>query len=534
MGRQQYLTRLALGRSPFQDEGGEEAREVGEAQLTVDDGEYTQQYDAKARAINPVTTAQDAELRHAQNSVLALVGVVEEKEHLELTDELKYRNLKEARQLVLLAEQDYGETCDTLLLFVTPLVRWWSGCLYQRYLIGFYDPEVPFAHTVLGIWRQSFSHGIFAGLGALLPGVYTSFAMYSLRIAAETGLDEAIPVANAAIDRTSRERRATKKTARRLHLLVLLAAAAAVIATDVALLPLSYYTVAQQLGLAASSPLFPPRSSFNPRSPTSVHSFGWQSTFSMPLIRAITTPALLLLIRGELQRDDEGVVIDADVTAVERPSVLTAPAKGRSMSWLILCLSPFDPIRHQCFRLRQGVLRSLGWHILRQNQVPFPDVQYENSISYATDAQGRTSPRKHRSTQLARTPTEFLAASIDGLIYRILTMPLEYATLKIVSASYLSSPLAKTAASITAAPRILGSSLFHTPISWPEVANFAGKVGLSLALQTCVEVTLFACVDGFVRWRGIRLFDWGSTSKVRYSAWMTQTLRRLKARSVSP
>ncbi|KAK3109291.1 hypothetical protein LTR53_017611, partial [Teratosphaeriaceae sp. CCFEE 6253] len=86
MGRQQHLTRLALGRSAFQssgddEPGGDRTGLHGEGEAT--DGRPAQQYDAKGRPVNPATAARNAEMRRAQNSILALVGVVEAAERSE-------------------------------------------------------------------------------------------------------------------------------------------------------------------------------------------------------------------------------------------------------------------------------------------------------------------------------------------------------------------------------------------------------------------------------------------------------------------
>jgi trimethylamine:corrinoid methyltransferase-like protein len=86
MGRQQYLERLALGRSPFQsgpattNRGNTESQRQQSTETPNDTGASLQQYDSKGRPTNPATEAQNAKLRHASNEVLALVGVVERKD----------------------------------------------------------------------------------------------------------------------------------------------------------------------------------------------------------------------------------------------------------------------------------------------------------------------------------------------------------------------------------------------------------------------------------------------------------------------
>ncbi|KAK0902387.1 hypothetical protein LTR57_019682 [Friedmanniomyces endolithicus] len=103
MGRQQYLTRLALGRSPFLEATNEQHADVKVDQDGHDASKteepayrgYTQQYNSKGRPINPTTEARNAEMRRAQNSVLALVGVVESREHSQRESEVELRRANE-------------------------------------------------------------------------------------------------------------------------------------------------------------------------------------------------------------------------------------------------------------------------------------------------------------------------------------------------------------------------------------------------------------------------------------------------------
>ena len=113
MGRQQYLERLALGRSPFQSgpattnhANTQSQRQPAEAVNST--GASTQQYDSKGRPTNPATEAQNAKLRHASNEVLALVGVVERKDSADAQIQLDTTLRRAAREHLLILEDNRG------------------------------------------------------------------------------------------------------------------------------------------------------------------------------------------------------------------------------------------------------------------------------------------------------------------------------------------------------------------------------------------------------------------------------------------
>ncbi|KAI9739690.1 MAG: hypothetical protein M1834_006408 [Cirrosporium novae-zelandiae] len=74
MGRQAYLNRLALGRSPFAPpdvvlEPVDELREI-------DHDTYEQQYNSRGRPVNPTSRAASRRLRRAENEILSNIGVL--------------------------------------------------------------------------------------------------------------------------------------------------------------------------------------------------------------------------------------------------------------------------------------------------------------------------------------------------------------------------------------------------------------------------------------------------------------------------
>ncbi|KAL9104079.1 MAG: hypothetical protein Q9163_000931 [Psora crenata] len=87
MGLQAYITRVALGRSAFQspagssastthaESSGEAAERNGSSTQLINPSEYSQEYNSKGYAINPASTEFKRRMIHAQNDVLATVGV---------------------------------------------------------------------------------------------------------------------------------------------------------------------------------------------------------------------------------------------------------------------------------------------------------------------------------------------------------------------------------------------------------------------------------------------------------------------------
>lgn len=175
MGREQYLERLALGRSPFQsgpatNQGATESQRPQPTETPNRTGVSQQQYDAKGRPINPTTEAQNAKIRHASNEVLALVGVVERKDSTDAQIQLDTTLRRAAREHLLILEDNRGNEWSAGLDVLSWFALWWPTALVRRIQIGIYSTDLSFtqiisleAHTILGNgWR-----GVLLGL---LPG----------------------------------------------------------------------------------------------------------------------------------------------------------------------------------------------------------------------------------------------------------------------------------------------------------------------------------------------------------------------------
>lgn len=186
MGRRQYLQRLALGRSAFEDlpeqvedEAADNDGDTEQATVANDSNHYVQQYDRKGRPTNPATEAFNARLRHAQNSVLALVGVVERKESQDLAAQHALSAKRAHREHLLQQENDRGDEIETLANVAAFLLTWLPETLLRRLEVGLHD-DMLFSVTVAGELTAVLGCG-WRGLGgALWPGMGS---MLSYRLA---------------------------------------------------------------------------------------------------------------------------------------------------------------------------------------------------------------------------------------------------------------------------------------------------------------------------------------------------------------
>ncbi|TQB72828.1 hypothetical protein MPDQ_006390 [Monascus purpureus] len=146
MGRQAYINRLALGRSPY------EAPESSVPDLSTSarrraaslcaDG-YVQHYDERGHPINPESKQFGRELRRAKNDILSTMGVVVSGEdgNSGISNEQRKINL-------IAAENDYGlfvATLDQILVFIG---SWWTSSLAGRVQTFRSYTQVPLANII--------------------------------------------------------------------------------------------------------------------------------------------------------------------------------------------------------------------------------------------------------------------------------------------------------------------------------------------------------------------------------------------------
>lgn len=528
MGKQQFLTRLALGRSAFQDP--EEANGLPEpnsqdAALTqacdqVPSGGYVQQYDAKGRPVNPATQARNAEMRRAQNNVLALVGVVESRELSEHHTEMKLRYIREARHVLLQEEHDRGEDLDLLANVVTPLLVRWTTCLLQRFLIGLYDADIPFSVVVGNEWQKLLSGGLKGVYAILLPGTVAQLAYTAARFCLDAVVSEPLNY----ISESIWKRKMRPRTRQRLDTIFRGVFIALIAATNIPLLPLCHYAAAQQLGLAPAWPLLPPLKSYLPWHSVSVHSFGWRPVVGVPLLRAFCSPAALMLIRLAITNDtDEAdVPLAGDYTAFRYPAINEPSDMARRPT---LHQDPMGWVLYHSYSLRVRILDWCGWHLVSAGRRSEHKLEQNRRLTIETD--GSSTQHTHRSTSMSHLPPSFLASRIDKLLEQLMKLPLESVMLRAVAVSYLASPLPLTNIGLAAAPNLyvpFGGGLLkwlRSPSPATELVHYASKIGLCLALRISVDAAVSLSVAKLVCSHGRRYFDWGSRThmgRISYAA----------------
>ncbi|KAE8394587.1 hypothetical protein BDV23DRAFT_196121 [Aspergillus alliaceus] len=132
MGRQAYLNRLALGRSPYEAPEQPESPAVDRGNLTQQRvpplyaDEYVQQYDERGHPINPESKSFGRELRRAKNDILSTMGIV-------VSEDGNASGLSEQQKIdIIAAENDYGLVMATLDQVSVFLGSWWTSSLMGR------------------------------------------------------------------------------------------------------------------------------------------------------------------------------------------------------------------------------------------------------------------------------------------------------------------------------------------------------------------------------------------------------------------
>ncbi|KAE8157847.1 hypothetical protein BDV40DRAFT_277190 [Aspergillus tamarii] len=132
MGRQAYLNRLALGRSPYEAPERHVDPTAGLGNPTQQrispryaDG-YVQHYDERGHPINPESKSFGRELRRAKNDILSTMGIV-------VSEDGNASGLSEQQKIdMIAAENDYGLVMATLDQISVFLGSWWTSSLTGR------------------------------------------------------------------------------------------------------------------------------------------------------------------------------------------------------------------------------------------------------------------------------------------------------------------------------------------------------------------------------------------------------------------
>lgn len=529
MGRQQYLERMALGRSAFEDpEPGlqHHPRQASDADDNGDAG-YVQKYDAKGRPINPSAEERKRAMRHAQNAALELVGVVERKDSSERTDEIKYRYIRELREQVLKNEHDRGEDLGLLSTSMNFVGTWLPIALTARVGMGLYASSMSFSEIVTEEYGIATLAGIRNLATVLLPGA-PLFAIHEIiRLFAYYGAGESIDYLQ-----TRWSKAAKRDTIRRIRIGAPIACEILYIIVDLALLPLQYVAQTQRLELAPATPVLPYWRSVLPFGPASIAPVAWSSMLQAPLLLgALCSPAALLLLREFLKRNQDNDLpvvkpigtfayppVNTPISAVEQPDHMREPV---------------DSLLYKLYCLRAKALEWLGWNLRYITEHPRSAKEYENnrvalqttSNHNGNDLLDSKDDLQHiyRSTSLSHWAANYIADCIDNLFIRVLIkIPFDTLIHRSIAQSYLASQLPKTTQAMAAIPHLytpLGGGPLGQLIAsgfsitaWKETGSFLSRLGLCLALQSTIQTATFFMIYPVVRWQGVCNFAWGATA----------------------
>jgi hypothetical protein len=519
MGRLQHLERLALGRSAYQPVStSNDQDQVGSEGLQTTDNDSTesphsvglpnQHYDLKGRPVNLESNAQRARLRHASNEILALVGVVERKDHTDAVLHQKINNERAIRQRLHTREDNRGNEWSAFLDVLSWFALWWPTSLVRRIQVGLYSTDLPFARILQTEANMMFGSGWRGVLLGLLPGTGISILHKVLWQVLALIAEESIGAIQSRIVVSDMRRRKARTLIRSLTVLVDIV----LVAIDMLLLPLETYALARQLNIAPPVPWRPLLTTHLP----SFFRIAYTTTFSSPA-SFLTSVAPLLISYSFLTRDPSPEApAFSDLTSHRLPSISEHPESNLQTSRSAL-RDPFGAILHQTWLLRQRFLQSVGWDVHEEHH-PGATNGWETDVSYLVRDSVEGLQMKaitHRSTSLARLPAMWLGLRVDMFLLRILLMPLESMVMRKVLQFYLTSGMPVTKAATSAGvgagkPGIWGMLAGEAVTSsWRSVSGRLSQLGLSMALNLGVEAVFFGVVYGLIRRQGLCSYGWG-------------------------
>lgn len=519
MGRLQYIERLALGRSAYQSELPDEDAEsptVNNSNNAIETNQaltvQNQQYDSKGRPVNLETEAQNSRLRHASNEVLALVGVVERKEHTDAKLHRKINIERNKRQRLQILEDNRGNEMSAFIDVISWFALWWPTALVRRIQIGLYSTNLSFAEILRYEARMIFGNGWQGILLGLLPGTGVAILHKIIWQVMALIVEESIGAIQQRIVVSDMRRRKARFLIRSLTIFVDIV----LVAIDALLLPLETYAFARQMNIA---PPVPWRPLLNTHLP-SFFRVAYSTTLSTPG-SFLTSAAPYIMSYSLLTREaTPEAPAFTDLTSHRLPSISEHPEVTLQPAPSVL-RDPFGAIMHQTWVLRQRFLQLVGWHVHEENR-PGSTNGWETDVSYQVSATTEDFVQmkviSHRSTSLARLPATWLGLRIDMFVVRVMLLPLESMVMRKVLRFYLSSGMPVAASTLSAG---VGNTM---PGAWAVLAGRAGDrgwsavvgrishIGLSMALNLGVEAVLFGAAYALIRRQGMRSFGWGQYS----------------------
>ncbi|KAF1824578.1 uncharacterized protein K489DRAFT_306454, partial [Dissoconium aciculare CBS 342.82] len=356
MGRLAHLARLALGRSAFEDLANDQ--EVNGANAL--DDENQQQYDAKGRPLNPRSLELDAELRHAQNEILAIVGVVEKKDKIIRDGEESHRLMRHTRHHILKAEDDIGDGISTVMLLY-PILHMWVGGFIARLQIGLYPSHMSLSSILTHEWHALSQVGLVGGVLRLFPGLCALFRAIFLDIPILLATDQIVGRAQNYFIAGNLVRPAIE---RQIFTALPFLGVGVSLMFEFALWPITIYADAQRLGFA---PVRPFASTFWPTSILPAYRLAWKPLVSAGKLGRLLTPAVLMILYHSCYKDGptkastpigpqspvfclftsyRNPPIDDGYKQVEKPTFISDP-----FGWTV----------HRNYLIRTSILKWLGW-----------------------------------------------------------------------------------------------------------------------------------------------------------------------------
>ncbi|KXS98167.1 hypothetical protein AC578_6420 [Pseudocercospora eumusae] len=510
MGRRQFLTRLALGRSAFEADVDEAtaSNESQQSSPAVQDDGTTQQFDAKGRLINPNIDRFNAEMRKAQNEVLALVGVVERKDHVDQVNELRFKYIQKHRQELLHEEHQRGDLLQYVFIPIRFFSHLWTDAFRQRVQIGYYDSSRTMAE-ILGIeWAAMWRGGTKWSLATRFPALGDTIAHICVRIPLLLLSEQLIGIMQ---DAVVRRQDITRKARQNIYTTMNLLFESLALAIDIFLLPMQFHACAQKLGLAPVLPLFPSWTTFLPWHPDSFHNFGWKPLANLGILSSLTSPAVLLLFHKLIHYD----IVNDDIPIFSLLTDFRYPPITEELRHVAVPTRKdiFGSLMHYCYALRHRILQWTGWNVITRERRPNRAKDYENDTIIPATQTAKWPI--HRSTALAHLPAQILAESIDEFFSRIICLPFESLMARSIAASITNkTPLASPFYQPFGGGPI--SAFFRSPSATTisHVGQYLSRLGLSIAMTCTLDTILFFGAYRTVRSMGVEHFDWGRKGKI--------------------
>ncbi|OCK74708.1 hypothetical protein K432DRAFT_363251 [Lepidopterella palustris CBS 459.81] len=433
MGRQAYLTRLALGRSAFEtpdqipSEPTEDARlEPSSNDATLgsgpNDNSYVQVYDDRGHPINPRSREHGRLLREAQNDVLAAIGVVERRPSPPSEMSLQYLNERKEKLEMLEAEDSVGNSIAIVSALSKYVSTWWIDCLRDG-LLTFNTPiDARFTELVSSQYRLAGFWSFFcAGFPAhLLSSVAVQITGY-------------IGLSFRPIERLLLWARASRRTKRffqkwrpSTHQLFRLC-------VELAFCPLFYHAALQRLHLIPARPVLPPLESFVPFTAMSpIQGISVPTDFTAGAILGciqslLASPLVLLCLEQYAEKWVYGTIyeaIDSSTIQPDNPDLVNPDDTTKRRAAMILGLRKQTPMvaRNAINRL----MTFLQWgrpylppgHTTKPRERQSRDYGYADRQSRETEIGGRSiidlSPLELPLAHTGALAQQIMAESLDA------------------------------------------------------------------------------------------------------------------------